>query len=183
LRESAGISEMEFSVDVPESYDWMALAIRTLAQQATSLPGQIITWAADTPPDGYFECDGTEIERDLYPELFSAIGTTFGVGDGSTTFALPDLRGEFVRGWDNGRGVDVGRGVGSSQLDALQSHSHELTAYRDYIDLNGVARRFSIESDASAHATDSLSGGADYSARSATETRPRNIALMYCIKY
>jgi len=60
-------------------------------------------------PDGWRACSGQAVSRTTYAALFAAIGTEYGVGDGSTTFDLPDLRGEFLRGWDNGRGVDSGR--------------------------------------------------------------------------
>lgn len=75
--------------------------------------GTIIAYADSTPPDGWLECNGQAVSRTTYADLFAAIGTTFGAGDSLTTFNLPDLRGEFIRGWDNGRGVDVGRSLGS----------------------------------------------------------------------
>lgn len=63
--------------------------------------------ANETPLGGYLLCDGSAVSRVNYPRLYSRIGTTYGVGNGSTTFNLPDLRGEFMRGFDNGRGVDT----------------------------------------------------------------------------
>lgn len=71
--------------------------------------GTIHTFAgtAANVPAGYLLCDGGTISRTTYSRLFQAIGTTYGVGDGSTTFAIPDLRGEFIRGLDNSRGVDT----------------------------------------------------------------------------
>lgn len=68
---------------------------------------------------------GASMRRAAYASLFAAIGTTYGAGDGATTFALPDLRGEFVRGFDDGRGVDVGRSFGSSQAaTAASNYAH-----------------------------------------------------------
>jgi phage-related tail fiber protein len=64
------------------------------------------------------------ISRTTYADLFAAIGTTFGVGDGSTTFGIPDLRGEFARGWDDARGVDTGRTFGSAQAEDFKAHTH-----------------------------------------------------------
>ncbi|MEP7454309.1 tail fiber protein [Phyllobacterium sp. SB3] len=87
-------------------------------------PGTIILFAANTVPSGYLKCNGAAISRATYAALFSAISTTHGAGDGSTTFNVPDLRGEFVRGFDDGRGVDSGRVFGSAQAGAYESHTH-----------------------------------------------------------
>jgi microcystin-dependent protein len=77
--------------------------------------GMVMHFASSTAPTGWLECSGAAVSRTTYASLFSAIGTLYGVGDGSTTFNLPDLRGNFIRGWDNGRGIDTGRTIGSSQ--------------------------------------------------------------------
>ena len=77
-----------------------------------------------TPPAGYIKANGALLSRTAYAWLFGRIGTTYGAGDGSTTFAIPDLRGEFVRGLDDGRGVDSGRVIGSAQASQMQSHTH-----------------------------------------------------------
>lgn len=87
-------------------------------------PGAVMHFARTTAPSGWLKCNGAAISRTTYDALFAAIGTTFGAGDGFTTFNLPDLRGEFIRGWDDGRGVDGGRAMGSRQAGAIQSHSH-----------------------------------------------------------
>ena len=115
------------------------------------------------------KADGTAVSRTTYADLFTAIGTTFGAGNGSTTFNLPDLRGEFVRGYDDGRGVDSGRVFGSSQSDELKAHTH---GYNQTVN-GGSGRPGGNDGYALASTTDS-SGG--------TETRPRNVALLYCIK-
>lgn len=86
--------------------------------------GQIIYVGFSSAPTGYLKANGAAVSRSVYASLFTAIGTTFGVGDGSTTFNVPDLRGEFIRGWDDSRGVDVSRAFGSAQADAFKSHSH-----------------------------------------------------------
>lgn len=89
---------------------------------STILPvGTIITSARATAPDGFLLCNGAAISRSAYTDLFSAIGTAYGAGDGSNTFNIPDLRGEFIRGADNGRGVDAGRQIGSTQSDAMRN--------------------------------------------------------------
>lgn len=86
--------------------------------------GAVQAFAMTSVPLGWLKCNGQAVSRTTYATLFSAIGTTFGNGDGSTTFNLPDMRGRFVRGWDDGRGLDGGRSFGSGQGDALASHSH-----------------------------------------------------------
>lgn len=69
--------------------------------------GAVNAFAGANAPDGYLICNGGAISRSIYSDLYEAIGTTYGTGDGSTTFNLPDLRGEFVRGLDGGRGIDT----------------------------------------------------------------------------
>lgn len=86
--------------------------------------GDIEPFASDTVPDNYLECDGAAVSRATYAELYAVIGDSFGAGDGSTTFNLPDLRGSTIRGSDEGRGVDVGRARGSSQLGQVGAHTH-----------------------------------------------------------
>ena len=136
-------------------------------------PGIVGTFARNTAPAGWLKANGAAVSRTTYAALFAAIGTTFGVGDGSTTFGLPDLRGEFVRGWDDGRGVDSGRAFGSGQSDEIKSHSHAVNA-------NNAGGRFTSTGDSGVYAS-------GYSAVTAStggaETRPRNIALLACIKY
>ena len=78
-------------------------------------PGMLGFYAAATPPAGWLKCNGQTVSRTTYDELFAAIGTTYGGGNGSTTFTLPDFRGEFVRGLDDGRGIDAARGIGTWQ--------------------------------------------------------------------
>ena len=85
-----------------------------------SLVGLILYFAKDSVPDGWLKCNGAVISRTTYISLFNAIGTTFGDGDGEITFQLPDLRGEFIRGWDDGAGIDTGRIFGNSQGDSTK---------------------------------------------------------------
>jgi len=78
--------------------------------------GSLIFMALETPPPGYLYCDGSVRSRTEFKELFKAIGITWGQGDGSTTFNLPDLRGEFIRVWSKNSGsVDVNRRLGQAQ--------------------------------------------------------------------
>lgn len=86
--------------------------------------GAVLAFAGTSVPNGWLECNGGQVSRTTYSALFSVLGTLYGVGDGSTTFNLPELRGEFIRGYDNARGVDVSRSLGSWQDDSFESHTH-----------------------------------------------------------
>lgn len=143
--------------------------------------GQIIYVALSSAPTGYLKANGAAVSRTTYAALFAAIGTTFGVGDSSTTFNVPDLRGEFIRGWDDSRGVDSSRIFGTAQSDSFKSHSHRPST---------SATNQSWEVPASTGAfTSAHDGGAiidnapDTGVTGDTETRPRNIALLACIKF
>jgi microcystin-dependent protein len=111
----------------------------------------------------------------------------FGTGDGSTTFNLPDLRGEFVRGFDDGRGADSGRTLGSIQADAFCSHNHRfINEYKTpttniiaYTDQNGEG----IDGNPVPSSINRAWTYIFMEDTGGTETRPRNIALLACIKY
>lgn len=79
---------------------------------------------AVVPSERLMYAHGQALSRAAYPELFAAIGTQYGAGDGSTTFNLPDKRGLFTREWDNGKGIDAGRELGSKQEDTVEKHKH-----------------------------------------------------------
>lgn len=134
--------------------------------------GSVIYCAANTPPTGFVKANGAALSRTTYDDLFAAIGTTFGSGDGSTTFDLPDLRGEFLRGWDDARGIDSGRSFGSAQADELKSHTHTIWQGGSLSQYGGTAHGATLYNT---NQTTSATGG--------SETRPRNIALLACIKY
>lgn len=150
--------------------------------------GAIGHFAMASAPPGWLKANGAALSRTTYAALFSAIGTTYGTGDGSTTFNLPDLRGEFLRVWDDGRGVDTGRSIGSSQAAQFAAHNHE-TGQPD----TGGGSYFGTRAPTNATSTpinrDSLVGGLVNSntyitsTAGGTETRPRNIALLACIKF
>jgi microcystin-dependent protein len=99
----------------------------------TALPqavptGSVHMMATTTAPSGYLKCNGAAISRTTYAALFAIVGTAHGNGDGSSTFNVPDLRGEFVRGWDDGRGIDSGRNFGTAQSDQNEQHNHSATS-------------------------------------------------------
>lgn len=147
---------------------------------ASGQPGDIKYTARSTAPTGWMKANGAAVSRTTYAALFSAIGTTFGSGDGVNTFNLPDLRGEFVRGWDDGRGADPGRSIGSSQAAYSGSFTASIvtlnmasnssgTPMLDRIILNGE-----IFNDEPATRTITVTPG---------DTRPRNVAMLACIKF
>ena len=168
-------------------------------------PGMVAWFAMPTLPAGWLKANGAAVSRATYAGLFAAIGTTYGAGDGSTTFNLPDLRGEFIRGVDDGRGVDPGRVLGSAQGDDLESHTH--TAAADSAGghthtANNFARIVGNNSspyDVSAPSDprdkyNTVTGGSTQSAGAhshtvtvdptgGSETRPRNVALVAAIKF
>ena len=159
--------------------------------------GSIFTFASTTVPSGYLECNGAAVSRSTYATLFAAISTTFGVGDGSATFNLPDLRGQFVRGWANnatGTGDD-GRSFGSSQADQNKTHGH--TASVTDPGHKHVTKGHGTQDDGGSNVTGSTSGGSSSTSMNdantgisvsvasdgGAEVRVKNIALMYVIKF
>ena len=89
--------------------------------------GAVFCIAVASVPSGYLECNGQSVSRTTFAALFAVIGTQYGSSN-SSTFKVPDLRGEFIRGFDNGRGVDSGRSIASSQSDQNDSHTHSFSA-------------------------------------------------------
>lgn len=95
-----------------------------LAAAQVVLPGSMMMWPNNSIPAGWLKRNGAAISRTTYAALFAQLGTTYGPGDGSTTFNLPDDRGLFMRGWDDARGIDGGRVLGSQQSGQNESHTH-----------------------------------------------------------
>lgn len=187
--------------------------------------GTIQTFAFNRIPDGWLPCDGRSIEIELYPELYSAIGTCFG-NNGGNCFCLPDLRGRFVRGWCGKYStIDQNRKFGSPQNDAIQSHSHKFDARAIRIEISGGHHHTTYGSKIDAkeqslfsnnisvlryltgtYGSDSGNTSEDGShthcisvfgtvikdptafqfgnedIRTDTETRPHNVALLFCIR-
>lgn len=154
--------------------------------------GAVMPFAMATAPTGWFSCDGTLLSRTTYALLFAAIGTTFGVGDGSTTFAIPDLRGYFVRGsGTNGDGV-VSGAFGVKQASANLAHAHTITdgghfhQYQQPSAGQGVvagAGPTVFAASVGPVNTTAVATGIAIDSNGGTESRPPNIALLYCIKY
>jgi len=145
--------------------------------------GTVIYHAANTPPTDFIKANGAAVSRSTYSDLFTAIGTTFGAGDGSSTFAVPDLRGEFPRGWDDSRGIDSGRAFGSSQTDEFEAHYH-LMQSSGGSQINGGVTTYPFGmAYNSYYGTGAYDSKRSQTVGGAAETRPRNIALLACIKY
>lgn len=140
--------------------------LNVAAANDTSLVGY---FPLSTAPAGWLAADGSSVSRTSYAALFSRIGTLFGAGNGTTTFTLPDFRGEFIRGWDNGRGIDPGRALGSYQADEFRSHTHTSSQVGGGGNLGGGS------SFTNTPTVTGAAGGA--------ETRPRNYSLLTCIRY
>jgi microcystin-dependent protein len=148
----------------------------TAVQQALLPAGAVQAFAMNSAPAGWLAADGTAVSRSTYAALFAAISTTYGAGDGSTTFALPDLRGIFVRGSGSQTisGTAYSGTFAAVQQDQLKSHTHLVNSY-----VNGAIGN-------SGRPQEGTSGNSDSFATLATggdETRPANIALLYCIKF
>ena len=148
-----------------------------------------------TPPNGWLACDGSTVSRSDYNELFLVIGTTYGAGDGSTTFKIPDLRGEFVRCWSmQAPGTnDSSRSFFSRQYEKIKSHghwiSHAPTDDRNFTGTSYGHQIFGLFSDAGSYSTTDRNRAAGSYTRYDpgyginNETRPVNISLLACIKY
>lgn len=157
-----------------------------LAAINSVVPSSIIIWPASAPPAGYLELDGSSLSTSTYAALFAVMGYTFGGSGGS--FNLPDARGYFIRGWADSGSIDPGRAFGSTQADQFGSHAHNTGI--GAIDTTSAVYGFT---------TSGIPGGASsgvYQRQAATatrqtitsttgaaDTRPINLALMYCVKY
>jgi hypothetical protein len=154
--------------------------------------GKVVYFASTTPPASYIKANGAALSRTTYAPLFSVIGTTYGAGDGATTFNAPDLRGEFIRGWDDGRGVDAGRALGSAQIDAIRNITGQINGL--LVPTNSAGGNMGAFQSVEANTNVGAPGGSQIGrnivtfdasrvVNTASENRPRNVALLACIKY
>lgn len=171
-------------------------ALDEIKSSLDSLRGSVQAFATSSAPSGWLKADGSAVSRTTYSALFAAIGTTHGSGDGSTTFNLPDLRGEFIRGFDDGRGVDSGRALGSTQKGTLVAWDSDPGEGVYSVSTSDAGSSGSEQVGADLY---SLSDYPDAVLRGVTSTavtslpgssegysgvaRPRNVAFLYCIKY
>jgi len=161
------------------------------SQSLQFLPsGAMVDFAGTVAPAGWLMCDGSAVSRTVYASLFAAVGSSYGAGDGSTTFNLPDFRGRFARYNDNmgtpagAAGRDTGRAHGSSQADDVKVHNHSMPG----------SGRISIDGTTTSQAANyyTMRGGASgYSwvdttlavSNTGSETRPINLSCNRIIKY
>ena len=144
------------------------------------LVGMITAWGGGVAPAGWLECNGQSTAA--YPALGKIVGAV-----------VPDLRGEFIRGWDHGRGVDTSRAMGSAQSEMVGPHNHTVNdpGHSHSLNFNPIRDGGGILAgrDGSAHYMGTGGGingnttGITINSGGGTETRPRNIALMYIIKH
>ena len=180
--------------------EWSKLTVSpadlSAAIQSSIPSGTVIHFAGQTAPTGWLKANGAAVSRTAYAALFAAIGTTYGAGDGHSTFNLPDLRGEFIRGWDDGRGIDRGRALGSAQGDAIRNitgsidtgsnSGHQLFDEATATGALAISqRRWKAWTNENADGRNNPAAF-DFDASrvvpTAPENRPRNIALLACIK-
>ena len=163
--------------------------------------GAVMPFAMNSAPSGWLAANGSAVSRTTYAGLFTAIGTTYGAGDGSTTFNLPDLRGYFVRGAGTNSDATVSGTFGAKQADAVIAHTHSGTTGNDSPDHShgftggsGTTGASSAQVNPNSFTATYYTNGAStrhqhafttssQSPAGATETRPKNIALLYCIKF
>lgn len=164
--------------------------------------GSEIFWTTDTPPADWLEEDGSAISRTTYAALFAVIGTDYGIGDGATTFNLPNPQGRAIRVRDNGAGVDpdavsrtdrgdgtTGDEVGTNQLDAFQGHIEEQTLKKSVVDFTGNNNQAVVDgnggstTDAPFTNASNIEAGGHGTPREADETRMINTNRMLIIKY
>ncbi|HHW3546839.1 TPA: phage tail protein [Escherichia coli] len=132
--------------------------------EGSALPvGVPVPWPSVTPPTGWLKCNGAAFSAEEYPELAKVYPTN----------KLPDLRGEFIRGWDDGRGIDSGRTLLSAQDGSIEAHGH---------DYNGAIYTSSGPSWANTTDAGHLAYSGFTSSYGGSETRPRNIAFNYIVR-
>lgn len=157
--------------------------VDSIVAQSSALPvGAVLAFTKAAVPPGFLELDGSVQSSTAYPDLAAYLGTTFNKGDEPAGyFRLPDSRGEFLRGWDHGRGVDPGRGIGSWQDSQNKAHSHSQGKSRATASIGGSTNGTVMGSPTDPTTRDSgelyqvsIEGGA--------EARSRNLAVMWCIK-
>ncbi|EEV6132451.1 phage tail protein [Escherichia coli] len=154
--------------DIPDP----ALFVKNLGLgEGSALPvGVPVPWPSATPPTGWLKCNGADFSAEEYPELAKAYPTN----------KLPDLRGEFIRGWDDGRGVDSGRTILSLQSDTFKAHDHYFQEIWGATGPDGTGGPYVVGADATGARINLKTIATN--APGGSETRPRNIAFNYIVR-
>ena len=159
--------------------------------------GAILAFVNSSAPPGYLKANGAAVSRVTYARLFERIGTFYGAGNGTTTFNLPDLRGCFIRGLDEGVGRDPGRALGTIQESQNLSHTHVASSDAQGEHTHALVKSAGSNNTAGGYVSPANAGNATVNTEPAgrhthtitvqasggNESRPVNIALIYCIKY
>jgi len=145
------------------------------------LVGQVCFFAMASAPPGFEVCDGGELDRTTHSSLFSVTGTLYGAGNGTTTFNKPQLLGEFIRGWDGGRGVDPGRQFGSWQEDNMKAHNHDMRFRAASEGSGGITDPNGFVTPTSDGDLGMYTNTVAVQNAGGVETRSRNVALLPCI--
>ncbi|MCD4502053.1 tail fiber protein [Chromobacterium vaccinii] len=157
--------------------------------------GQIAYFASDKAPSGWLKCDGSYVPKASYASLYAVIQDRFPNpdpkrpnADPNNLFCLPELRGEFIRSLDDGRGVDAGRLAGASQAQSIEAHGHGINTIEVFntaaFIINDNSGDGVVSADNSGPGISNLRTGRYFTERTGGgETRPRNVALLACIKY
>ena len=151
---------------------------RNYISRALVPTGTVLAFAGSSAPSGFLLCDGRAVSRTTYTSLFSVIGTTYGSGDGSTTFNLPDMRGRVAVGSDANLGAAAG--VQSVSLTAAQNGPHNHTTLIDYKNLMGTqegSNSFQVRQEPAGAVTTGSSGNG-----AAHENRQPSLYLNQIIK-
>lgn len=147
--------------------------------------GMLAAFAMNSAPEGWLIANAAAVSRVTFARLFSRIGTTYGAGDGSTTFNLPDARGVVLRGADLGSGRDAGRAFGSYQADAVKTIDLKFLGTTGTAGVNTV---FAVENNKSGIYTSGInqidgSTSPAFQMTGAIENRVKNISILNCIKF
>jgi hypothetical protein len=162
-------------------------------QDSITEVGSVYGSARSATPSGYLLCDGSLINRTAYSRLFNVISTIYGVGDGSTTFALPDLRGAVPRGAGTSTGYtqNVTIALGSKDNDAVQGHKHRhgnrASVYAIGWDGQGGSYDQAVVGGSSGiiygDSESIISDGSNGTPRTTTETKMKNLGMNFFIKF
>lgn len=169
---------------------WAFILAKIVSTGAGTPVGTYIQHAGASAPTGFLACDAAAVSRSTYADLFAVIGTTYGVGNGTTTFNLPDARGLVMVGAGaNGTLTRAdasaynGGTVGASRNDQMQGHVHTVTTESYTSGSTTKIARGNGDTEPGASTGAPAADGVNGTPRTGNETRPAEIAVLVCIKY